>query len=364
VPNKYGLEWNDAVAADAVQRTRPGTGYLTKEYESTLRHLTLQIAKKDPGFVLRNFWTKARVIVADAVSRFWPAFILLPVALLVGARRRSIRVALLVAIPAGLLGALAPLLTIPDVSYELAWLGTWGALFILAVGSLWVSVRAVVTDLPPELAPLRERPDRDAFVALRERLVRLPATWVLVAALAVTLVLATAARPAAEPGQSSPDPSQSMFVDSSQLNRPAVQYSRFAGSLPQGWTTLAPTFLQRDTGGSTQTGLYMRSPVATQEDLIAGPSVDLPAGTYDLVTTGRAFVGGFQISIRAQDGAPIATSAYSSQQVWDFLKQSMSLPFTLPAPTRVHAVVSSWSGFPDASAWVLWKMKLLAAPKH
>ena len=142
-----------------------------------------------------------------------------------------------------------------------------------------------------------------------------------------------------------------------------MQSWRFAGSLPRGWTNLAPAFLQRDNGETTVFGLYVRSPMSTQEDLLSSPSVELPAGKYDLVTSGRALVAGFQIGVRAPNDATIATSGYSSLYAWNFQEQAMSLRFTLPAPTKVHAVVSSCSPFPDAAALVLWKMKLFPARK-
>jgi hypothetical protein len=364
LPNGYGIAWNDAVAADVVQRDRPGTGYLTTAYDAALRHRFFQIAENDPGFVFRNFWTKARVLVADALARFWPAFILLPIAAFIGERRRSIRVALLVALPAGLLGALAPLLTIPFLSYELAWLGTWGALFLLALGWLWVNARATLADLPPELAPLREGPDRNALEALRARLGRMPAAWAGGAALILTLGLAATARPANEPDTTPPDISQSQVVSQSWLARPAVADWHFAGSLPPGWTTLAPPFLERDSAGIGRLGLYVRSPMVPSVDLLAGPLVDLPAGTYNLVTSAQALVDGFQISIRGADGTPVATSIYSAQRAWDVRRQAPWLRFTLPAATQVRAVVSSFSAFADASSWVLWQMKLLPARKH
>lgn len=364
LPNKYGIAWNDAVSADAVQRARPGTGFLTTEYESTLRHIYLHIARTDPGFVLRNIWTKARVIVADAVSRLWPALILLPLAALAGARRRSIRVALLVALPAWVLGALAPLLTIPDVFYELAWLGTWGALLILAFGSLWVAARDAAAELPADLAPLRERPDRDAYRSLVRRLVNARAAWVTVAAIVLTFTLAAVARPAPEPGASAPPANQSMFTDSSWFDHPAVRSWQFAGALPKGWANVAPAFLERDASGTSRTGLYVLSPVSLQEDLLTGPPVELKAGTYDLLTSAKELVGGFQIAVRTAQGAPIASSLYSSQETWDVQRQALWLRFSLTSPTTVRPVVTSWSGFPDASSFVLWQMNVSPARKH
>jgi hypothetical protein len=360
LPNRYGIEWNDSVAADAVQRDRPGTGFLTKEYEATLRHRYVQLTRDDPGFVLRNMWTKSRVLVADAISRFWPAFIILPVAAIVGARRRSIRVALLVSVPAALVGALAPVLTIPYIAYQLAWLGTWGALFLLAIGWLWVTVSgAAERELPPDLEPLRRRPDPAALDALRSKLVQAPAAWAGAVALAATLLLMAVARPAPEPSsfplyQSVP----ATFTEISRLDRKGIRSWRFAGSLPRGWQTVAPAFLQRDNGETNEIGLYVRSGMTTQEDDLAGPPVRLARGSYDLVAFGRALVGGFQISVRRDDGTSVGTSGFSTLDS-DYLSRAMLLHFTVAQPTRVHATVSSWSSFPNASAWVLWKMKLL-----
>jgi len=362
LPNPYGIEWNDLVAADAVQRARPGTGFLTKEYEATLRHQYAEIARHDPGFVLRNVWMKARVLVADAVSRFWPAFLLLPVALLVGFRRRELRVALLVAVPAALFGALAPLLTIPYTPYELGWLGTWGALFLLTLGWLWTTVRAALSaEVPADLAPLRDRPDRVALEALRARLVRAPAAWAAVAGTVVALSLATSARPAPEPSSFGLYISQqSSFVDPSWLDRPALRSWRFAGVLPRGWKTLSPAFLQPDNGETSSLGLYVRSGMVAQQDELSGPPVDLRPGTYDLVGSGRPIVGGFQLALRGNDETVLAATGYSTVQS-DFLSKALRLQFKVSERKRVHVVVSSWSAFPNASAWVLWKMKLLRA---
>jgi hypothetical protein len=67
--------------------------------------------------------------------------------------------------------------------------------------------------------------------------------------------------------------------------------------------------------------------------------------------------------VRAPDGTALATSGYSWLQ-GDFLTKAMWLRFTLAARTQVRVIVSSWSAFPNSSAWVLWKMKILRARTH
>jgi hypothetical protein len=361
LPNKYGISWNDSVSADAVQRAKPGTGFLTTTYESTLRHLYRNIATNDPGFVVRNFWTKSRILVADAVSRFWPVLLLLPAAALAGRRRREMRVALLVAVPAALFGAIAPVLTIPETSYELAWLGTWGALFILALAWLWVTVAEVAhADPPTELAPLRRRPDPVALEALRARLTRSRAAWAAAAGLALLVLLAAVARPAPQPGSGSTYISeQAPFVDGSWIDRQAIRSWNFAGALPRGWQDVGGAFLERDNGETANDGLYVRSPVATEADQLAGPEVRLPAGAYDLVATGRSYTGGFKLQVRDATST-LVSSGYSALQT-DYLTKSMWAHFVLTQPTTVRVIVVSWSTFPNASAWLLWRVKLLAA---
>jgi hypothetical protein len=107
---------------------------------------------------------------------------------------------------------------------------------------------------------------------------------------------------------------------------------------------------------------YVRSPGTTGEDVLAGPTVDLQAGTYDLVASGRALAGGFVLGVRRPDGATVSSVGYSSLQS-DFLTKAMWQQFT-PAPTPVRPIVSSWSAYPEASAWVLWRLKIVRARTH
>ncbi len=276
-------------------------------------------------------------------------------------QRRSIRVGLLLPYRRQLLGALAPILTIPDLSYELAWLGTWGALFVLALGWLWVNLtRAVQADLPPDLAPLRERPDAAALRALRVSLLRSRPAWLAAAGIVLALALASTARPAPEPSSGSLYGSAGSFIDKSWLDRPALRSWDFAGAVPHGWSAENGAFVQSDSGDIGVSGLYVRSAVTTQTDALQSPAISLPAGTYDLLTTARSLTAGFRIVVRAPDGSELAGSGYSSQQP-EFLSEPTWLRFKLASPTTVHIAVSSWSAFPTASAWILWKMRLLSA---
>jgi hypothetical protein len=165
------------------------------------------------------------------------------------------------------------------LSYELAWLGNPGRAFLLALGWLWVNARATLADLPPELAPLREGPDRNALEALRARLGRMPAAWAGGAALVLTLGLAATARPANEPDTTPPDISQSQVVSQSWLARPAVADWHFAGRSRPAGRPLAPPFLERDSGGIGWLALR-GGPMVLSVDLLGAlgrPAGRLPA---------------------------------------------------------------------------------------
>jgi hypothetical protein len=355
LPNRYGIEYNDTVSIDAVERARPGTAFLSSAYNAVLRHDYLQIARHDPGFLVNGLWTKLRVVVADAVTGFapvrtgfWPVLMLLPAAVLVGPRRRSMRVALLVSLPGALLGALAPVITVPIVSYELGWLGTWGALLILGVAWAWVTARDMSKgQWPAELEPLRDRSR-----GLGRRITGLPAGRAVIAGAVVLVLLFAFARPAPPPSSAALYASQPAPTTASSSPVHVIRSWRFARSLPAGWHTTGGAFTQAD--GS---GLYVRSPMTTIRDQMVGPWIDLPAGRYQLITRGRSLAGGFEVRVERPSGRPLAASGYSWHQV-DGPHENISTPFRLRRRARVRFAVSSWSSIPNASAWVLDGMKL------
>jgi hypothetical protein len=366
LPNKYGIAWSDTVSADAVERAHPGTGFLTSTYENTLRHLYFQIVRNDPGFVINTFWTKARVLVADAVERFWLALILLPFAAFFHERGRVLRVALAVSVPAALFGALAPVLTIPYIEYELAWLGTWGALWIMAIVWGWTLLRdTVAADIPTDVAPLLDAPANPAaLAALRARLRRSRSAWAAGVGILLAFVLTSAARPATPPSSGALYASaQGGWIDPSWLQWPAVASWAFDGSLPKGWEARAGAFTERDSGPVFGDGLYVRSPMAASGEQLAGPSVTLQPGSYAVAAAGRAIDGGFEMSAVSASGATLATADYQYQEP-SFLSSALLAPFTVTSPTRVHVSFASWTSVPNSTSWMLWQVRIIRDDAH
>jgi hypothetical protein len=65
LPNPYGIQYSDKVAADKVASVDPKIGYCTPEYDAVLKQATLQIVKNDPGFILRTILAKALQLAWD-----------------------------------------------------------------------------------------------------------------------------------------------------------------------------------------------------------------------------------------------------------------------------------------------------------
>jgi hypothetical protein len=344
LPNRYGIVWSDAVSADLVERTHPGTGFLTPTYEATLRSAYLHILRTDPGLFARNVWAKTRTIVGSAVSKFWLAPILIVVGLFLRRRRRETAVVIALSVPALLIGAASPVLTIPSEEYALGWTGTWGAIWLLAIGWTLVELSAV-------LAPSRLRA---LLGALRPR--------ALLAVAGVTvLVAATAATATPTPPPSADDVYSAEATPLGPL--PAalghtVASWRFGGVLPPAWQDVSATLLQADTGGTSRRGLYVRTPTSPDATAVASRPVLLPAGRYRLVGRSRVFAGGLALVVRdAASGDQLGTSRY-----WwgegDFLGNPVMTSFSLEAPTRVRISLDNWTPFPNASAFVVWNLSL------
>ena len=60
--NQYGIKYQDEVATQKVKELSPSAGYLSKEYEDTLRDEVFQLIETNPHFVLRTVAAKMRTI--------------------------------------------------------------------------------------------------------------------------------------------------------------------------------------------------------------------------------------------------------------------------------------------------------------
>jgi hypothetical protein len=182
LPNKYGITWNDQVSVDAVKRVDPHAGYLTPRYEHVLRHLYLNILRRDPSFVLNTLWTKFGACLDGAFRRFgWPLPVLLAVSALVSRRRRDMRWFMLLTAPALVLTLLPPVITIPDTKYAEGWLASVGLLAVLV--SLWAIASA------PDLLRWAQGRTRPAVGATRRDIVVAIAALGLLGAIATTAIV-------------------------------------------------------------------------------------------------------------------------------------------------------------------------------
>jgi hypothetical protein len=340
LPNKYGIAWLDAVGADAVQRAKPGTAYLSPQYESTLRKLYTRIVEHDPGFALHTYFAKARVIGWDALRRFWLLPLLLVVALTL--RRRNLRAPVLIALPALVIGAASPLLSMPFYTYELGWLGAVGASWLLAVCwglSHWPQLRKVGAQRLPA------RPTRAAVVV----------------SMAVVAAAALAATGHSAPASSRNYYSdhQSAFAPLSILRKHAVARWRFAGHLPAGWRPGAGTTqLTPDAGETTRNGLHALTATKPDATALSSPVIRLTPGRYRVAASGRVLVGGVLVTVSDVDaGATLGEGDYWWLQ-GDYLHNALAADFAVKRSTRVRLTLRNWTTIPNASAWVLWSVAL------
>lgn len=345
--NKYGIVWMDQNAEDRARRADPGAGYLTASYEHALRHVYVQIVEHDTGFVLRTLWTKLRVMVADTEDRFWLAFVFVPLGLAFGSPRRTARAAGLFGVCALGLGAISPLMTLPQMNYELGWLGAWAALALVSGASLWVGARDAWFER------------RDGLLSGRRPLVRLGA--IAAASVAGTAVLAAVARPAPQvtsTGMYRAD--QSSLVPRAWYDGARTRVWTFPAALPSGWKNIGAVRLDVDSDASGP-ALYALSPMKTGRPLFEGPRFTLPEGSYRLTADGALYAGGARFTLERAGGGTVGSAGYWWGQATS-PTSLMGFRFTLARPTRLRVLISSWSAVPNASAVVISGLRIGRAP--
>jgi hypothetical protein len=340
LPNRYGIAWSDPVAVDAVQRVDPSAAYLGPKYERTLRHAYARIVENDVGFALRAYIAKARVIGWDAFARFWLLAVLLVVALALR-RRPSMRAPILLALPALVLGAASPLLSIPQYTYELGWLGAVGAAWMLAIA--WAVSRLVLAG--PTLRRIRRPPAP-------------PRSAVVVALVVVAAALFTAT------GRSAPNSSHDTYVASATSFAPVavLQHAakvswRFDGALPRGWhAARTASELKPDPGETSTIGLHVLTGSSPGADALTSPAVTLGPGRYRLAAGAWVLAGGLDLSVSDLDtGAAIADADYSWLQ-GDSRQSALVATFSLSRATRIRVSLRNWTTVDNASSWVLWNL--------
>jgi hypothetical protein len=337
LPNKYGLAWNDSVAADAVERTRPGTPYLSRAYEHTLRRLYLHLVGHDLPFALRTYATKLAVLLADAAGYFWILGVIVAAAIATR-RTRGVELASVLALPALAITLAPPLLSIPTPDYELGWLGAVGAGTLL--GLAW-AVTWGETILLRRRLPTWHRPPRGVLAAT--------------AAVMVVTAVALVARPNVPSANAMYVANASPFVTPSP-GLPVATW-RFAGRLSHSWKAIRGIELQRDDGETPRLGLYVRTTTEENSVQLSTRTRNLPAGRYALLGHVRVLAGGLGIVLTTGGGRPLASSRYWYEG-GNFLTGVVGATFDLSRPSKVDVALENWTNVASASSWVLWDFEL------
>ncbi len=68
LPNSYGIQYNDSVAAQKVTSVDPKIVYCSSEYDEVLKQATLEIVRKDPFFILKTVVMKTLALLFYLVS--------------------------------------------------------------------------------------------------------------------------------------------------------------------------------------------------------------------------------------------------------------------------------------------------------
>jgi hypothetical protein len=360
LPNRYGIEWNDTVALDAVTRERPGTAYLSREYEHTLRGLYLDILREDPGFVAKTYGFKLRDLLRQLGSEFGLALLLIPAMLLRGpdARRRRLFAAL--SAPALVITALPPVLTRPeaDFGFQVGFLSSAGLLCLLGAAFGVVAAQRSVAALAysdVQSAPwtavrprLQESRARLAGVLERRRLALLAAGAAL--ALVVLALSLTS-------GNGKPR------IDYEALATPLVRDAALQGASLTSWDfgAGAPADWQPQ-GGVAVTPSAEGTKVITTEGVseyqLMSDAIVLDAGRYRLDLKGAVRAGGIELgALDATTNSWLSQAHYWSGQS-DFESSSMTLPLMLEDSTKVQFVLANWNAG-RASEWTIDELRLV-----
>jgi hypothetical protein len=338
LPNRWGLQWSDTIAADAVANVDPTAVYLSPRYEAILRHLYFHVVLHDPLYAAHVYSLKTAIVVAKVWKRFWPLVLLTPLVLLAGRRRKEFRRHFLLVVPSLLLALVPPVLTVP-YGYDNGFIGAAALLALLTACGVYLLARDAIV----------------ARRALRLHWSRTAIAGVVAVALLAALFLGASAYAHAQ----TPELQTQLYSNILRpLPRGAVTVRRWGPQQLARWThndaarVVLPSSAQVDVLGSSE---------SPRPELV-GPSLTLPAGSYAVMAQGRVAEGGLQLqAYDPSEGEPAGTSNYSSGQV-GFDSKRMLARFVLTKPTTINVQVVGWPLAPAAPVWILRSVELARVP--
>lgn len=343
LPNRYGIRWDDSVAFLAVQRDDPTAGYLSPEYEASLRRQFLDIARADPGFVLSTYSAKGAALLSDAFHQFGPAWLFIPLASIAAAARKvpDILQYAMLALPALAINAVPPLLAIPDSAFEIGWLVGWGLAILLALGSVIAGTEKVTRAVLTHEVSLRS----GTSVALRSSL----KSKILVITVALTVMtFSVQSSLHDEADRRAYLEASAPFISGASVAGPRIRDWSFDVGLAPSWNRVGAVRLL-----PTPEGLMVRTTNGKFAYQLQSSDERLTPGHYKLVVAGKVLMGGLTLGVldTARD-AWIRTVNYWSGAIpgGDDL---MGVDFNLTETMIVRIVVANWNLRSESSSWLL-----------
>ncbi len=387
--NRYGIAYTDSSAFNYARTVDPGVKLLSAKYSSILSKRYFHLLSRDPGFVIGTYVHKAGVTLDIGASDSWYVLVLLPFVLLAGWRRRELLAWLALFAPTLLVLVAVPTAVAPLHGYQDGFLN--GLRVLLVVLLCWMVAEAELALVRargdktswlgrfrsrylarylPLASPLVEPPDpaarrrarlsmvgnlRDAAGRLRHAVPRrLALVTGLVVVLEIVGSVGAAAVAAHERGvvvSPNGQPEHRQI-----LSRAGVLRWNTTSRGLTGWQTAngAAESVQRAAGSQTTT---VRTSVGSYLYELGGPTVTLPAGTYQLWVKGFARnAGSFLIVLDADTGETIGSHSYgpgrSGSGGWGLI-------FRLNRTRSVHLVIGNNGG---SAIWLIDSIELGQAP--
>jgi hypothetical protein len=389
--NRYGIYYGDSSAFNYVAGVRPDVKPLSSQYGAILEKRYFHILGTDPGFVIGTYFHKAGVTLDLAVRDSWPVLVLLPLVLLVAGRRRHIRAWLALFVPPLLVLLAVPTAVAPLHGYQYGFLN--GVRVLLVVLLCWIAAeveqavrrlsaarQATWRDyirgrfLAPYLSvagPVHLRPeiarDRgwllrpsgrllDSLTHLREaiprRLALVTAAVVLLEAVAWIGASTVAAHEHDSVTYPNGQPEKNQIVSQAGV----LRWQATAAGLPAwGPANGARQLVNADSAGRT---VMVRTTATRYAYELAGPTVTLPGGAYQLWVNGSARKGGSMlVAFDADTDAVVASRTYGPASASD---SGWGLTFTLNTSRNVRFVLANAGG---AGLWTIRSIELGRAPQ-